>query len=214
MASNHVVILSGGGVRSLVATALTLESNDSPRATFLHIADGRDNHEIRLKHVKRQAEHFGSGRVRELVMTHLFGHGHGMGPDNTPMGSLVAVQLLTAALSHARFGQASCVIWPAAYNLDDQAMARATEQGMLCEQFAQLEAVPMPELETPLLEMSDQQVIELGSQLQVPWHLAWCCLMANEQPCRICPGCRRRKNAFEEAGIIDPLDQKKLQAAR
>ena len=206
MPSTHVIILSSGGLRSLVATALSLKDASKTRATLLHVVDGRDNTVVRLEHVRRHAEFFSIGRINELDMPHLFGHGHGLGPDNVPMGALVAPQMLTAALCHARFAQAQSVIWPASFNLDVQAMAKATEQMMLCDQQAQLEGVPMPKLEAPLLEMSDQQIMDLGGQLQVDWRLAWCCLMQADKPCRACPACRRRKAAFEEAGMLDPAE--------
>ena len=55
--------------------------------------------------------------------------------------------------------------------------------------------------------VTDKQMIELGGQLDVPWHLAWSCRMHADRPCRVCAGCRRRIRSFESAGMSDPLDE-------
>jgi 7-cyano-7-deazaguanine synthase len=203
----HTIILHSGGLRSLVATALTIENDDKTRLSLLHINDGRDNKYQRLDHVHRQAEHFAITRVHELDLPHLYGHGHGKGPEGEPMGSLVVPQLLLAALSHARFKQAGQVIWPATYDGNVKAVAQATEQTMLADQSGDLDPGGAPRIGTPLLELTDRQVVELGAELKVPWHLSWSCVGSAEIPCRACPGCRRRKAAFQLAGIIDPVEQ-------
>ena len=82
------------------------------------------------------------------------------------------------------------------------AMARATEQMLLCEHLGDLEG-PMPQVSAPLLELTDQQIVELGGQLEVPWRLAWSCLGQNETPCHACSACHRRQAAFAEAGMLD-----------
>lgn len=203
----HAIILHSGGLRSLVATALTLENDKKIRLSLLHINDGRDNTHQRLDHAHRQAEHFAITRINQLDLPHLYGHGHGNGPDGEPMGALVVSQLLLAALGHARFKQADQVIWPASYDGNVKAVAQATEQTMLADQSGDLDPGGAPQISTPLLELTDRQVVELGAELKVPWHLSWSCVGSAEIPCRACPGCRRRKAAFQLAGMIDPVEK-------
>ena len=122
------------------------------------------------------------------------------------MGTLTRPQLLLAAVAEARHQQAEAVVWPVSLNGDSAAIALATEQAVLCEHLAEAEvdtAGQTPRIETPLAEMTDQQVIELGSQLGVDWKLAWSCNRAGEQPCMACAGCRRRSQAFDKAGVVD-----------
>jgi len=209
MAKPHAIILHSGGLRSLVSTALTIENDDSTRLTFLHINDGRDNAHERLDHVHRQAEHFSVTRINQLDLSHLYGHGHGQGhgPDGEPMGSLVVPQLLLAALSQARFLQAGQVIWPKSCGGQVKAIAQATEQTMLADQLGDIEQGGVPRILTPLLELTDRQVVELGAELEAPWQLSWSCQGSAQIPCRACPGCRRRKAAFQSAGIVDPVDR-------
>lgn len=207
MPTPHTLILHSGGLRSLVATALARENDEKARLSFLFINDGRENAHHRLSFVHRQAEHFGVKQVYQLDLPHLYGHGQGKGPDGAPMGPIVAPQVLLAALASARHHQAGLVLWPAAYNAEVKAVARATEWAILAEQSGDEDVGDAPSVESPLLELSDRQLIELGEELKTPWSLSWTCLGAAEIPCRACPGCKRRKAAFVAANVRDPIDQ-------
>jgi len=99
------------------------------------------------------------------------------------------------------------VVWPVSVNADSKQGALATEQAVLCEHLAQAESDRCPRIETPLAEMSDQQIIELGDQLGVDWRLAWTCTRPGETPCMACAGCRRRSQAFDKAGVVDTLTE-------
>jgi len=207
MPTPHTLILHSGGLRSLVATGLAIENDEKTRLSLLHIQDGRDNAQERLDHAHRQAEHFGITKVHQLDLPHLYGHGHGKGPGGEPLGPLVGPQILLAALATARLCHAERVIWPASFDADFNAVARATEQALLADQSGDHDLGEVPRLETPLLELSDRQVVELGAQLYVPWNLSWTCLGSAQMPCRACPGCRRRKTAFQAAGVVDPIEK-------
>ena len=208
MAAPHVIILNSGGLRSLVATALVRQERQKQRLTLLHVVDGRDNASVRLNYAERQGEQYRAGRVDELDLPHLFGHGHGKHPDGRPMGPLVTPQLLLGALAHARLYQAGRLVWPGAVDAEARAMAGATQQIELCDHLSEVEADPRPSLEAPLVEMSDQQIVQLGAQLEVDWRLAWSCLLAGDAPCHACPGCRRRRRAFDQAGMTDPIERR------
>ena len=202
------MVLHNGGLRSLVACALLLAEDPAPRLTLLHIDDGREARHTRRQHLRRQAKAMNITRVTELAVPHLFGHGYGRAPDGGPLGLLTRPQLLLAAMAEAKHQQAEAVVWPVSVNGDAQQGALATEQAVLCEHLAETEvdaAEQAPRIETPLAEMTDQQVIELGGQLGVDWQLAWSCARPGEKPCNACGGCRRRKQAFDKAGIVDTL---------
>ncbi|MGB1123711.1 MAG: 7-cyano-7-deazaguanine synthase [Phycisphaeraceae bacterium] len=201
----HLVVMNNGGIRSLVATTLLLTDEPAPRITIVHIDDGRDTRMTRRNYMRKQALTLKISRVTELGVPHLFGHGHGRAPDGGPLGQLTRPQLLLAAIAEARFQQAEAVIWPVSVDGDATQGAQLTEQALLCEHLALNEAESTPRIETPLAEMTDQQVIELGGQLGCDFSLAWSCARPSEKPCMACAGCRRRSQAFEKAGVIDPL---------
>ena len=189
-----------------MATALTLLNEPKTRLSLLHIQDGRDSAPNRLEHAHQQAEHFHVSRVYQLDMPQLYGHGMGKSPEGEPMGPLVAPQMLLAALAGARLYQAERVIWPASFNGAFNATAKATEQIILADQSGDSDLGEAPRIESPLLELTDRQVVELGAELDVPWQISWSCLGSASMPCRACPGCRRRKAAFQAAGVVDPVE--------
>lgn len=206
----HLLMLHNGGLRSLVASALLGSDEPRPRLTFLSIDDGREARGTRRRHVRAQAQAMGVTRVTELSVPHLFGHGYGRAPDGGPMGTLTRPQMLLAALAEARHQQAQAVVWPVSVNADAKQGAQATEQAILCQHLAEAEATEQPRIETPLIEMTDQQVIELGGQLGVDWALAWSCIRPGDKPCLACGGCRRRAQAFDSAGVADTLIESRL----
>jgi len=119
---------------------------------------------------------------------------------------------LLIAMSHAISLKAKRIIWPMQVNADHARVAKTLEQAMLVEHLAQLDYEKPPVIKTPLVELTDKQLIELGGQLDVPWQLAWSCQLFGEKPCGMCNSCTKRHNAFEAAGMIDPTAPKKTSA--
>jgi len=61
------------------------------------------------------------------------------------------------------------------------------------------------EVLAPLIDMQKYEVVRLGAELKVPFHLTWSCYKNNEQACGECGSCKRRQNAFELAEIKDTI---------
>ena len=207
MSNARWLILSGGGLRGLVATALLAREQHAREIAILHVRDGRPGHAARLEHARLQAEHFAIKRFEEQALPSLFG------PDPSRAAASVAgppmrsAHLLAAGLAHAALRSIPRVLWPVSCNADAEAAAVASEQMLLMGQLAALEAEHPPRVDAPLLELADTQIIEIGAQLDVPWELARTCTLGNADPCRACPACRRRKAAFARAGLDDPIEK-------
>lgn len=231
MASRSTLILHSGGLRSLVATARVVGLGDAASVLLLHVRDGRDTSTARIEHLRRQARHFDIQRVHVVDLPQLPAQRSRRGvTEPSPAGpaSLVRAQVLLTALAQSIDLNAVRLVWPVQHNGGFEFAARVTEQLVLLRQLAQIDLeeaaqrgverpaaalstdgslpAPIPEIDTPLLDLTDQQVIELGGQMDVPWYLAWSCLLPQERPCRLCTACRRRRQAFDAAGMIDPVE--------
>jgi 7-cyano-7-deazaguanine synthase len=61
------------------------------------------------------------------------------------------------------------------------------------------------DLFAPFAAMSKAEVVRLGLKLGVPYELTGSCYAGRDAPCRVCPTCRAREEAFAENGVVDPL---------
>lgn len=57
----------------------------------------------------------------------------------------------------------------------------------------------------PLINMTKPQVIQIGTDLSVPFELTWSCHNATKLTCGGCSNCRSRQAAFQSLGLTDPL---------
>jgi 7-cyano-7-deazaguanine synthase in queuosine biosynthesis len=207
MVDGPTVVLNGGGLRSIVATAVAITDTEAREIVVVHLRDGRPNAAVRADHVRRQARHFDISRVIELDLPHLQTTLRPAANEDKSISPLTRPQMVLAALGQAIRLRACHLIWPIQINADFDAASRLTEQVVLIEHLAQLEQEQSTSIRMPLLELTDQQLIELGTQLEVPWSLAWTCAFGRNEPCATCPPCRQRHAAFEAAGIVDPSAQ-------
>lgn len=62
------------------------------------------------------------------------------------------------------------------------------------------------EVVAPLINKKKAEVVREGVRLGAPFHLTWACYSSSgPEPCMSCLSCLKRKRAFEEAGVQDPL---------
>ncbi|MCE9589770.1 MAG: 7-cyano-7-deazaguanine synthase [Planctomycetes bacterium] len=214
MPTRPTVLLTSGGMRSLVAMAVTLSAPERPPLILVHLRDNRPTGAIRREHVIRQAAHYHVTQVIDVEMPNLATQDAPRQREGTQASRLVRPQVLVMAVAQAVELDAERIIWPCQVNGDYATVARVTEQIVLLQHMIQLEHPDPPPIETPLLEHTDVQVVELGGSLGAPWQLAWSCMIPGEVPCRMCPVCRRRHAAFEAAGVIDPVEKLTTAAAR
>jgi len=57
----------------------------------------------------------------------------------------------------------------------------------------------------PFIEMDKGDICILGNKLKVPWKDTWTCYKGLEKSCGKCGSCTERLEAFEKAGVTDPL---------
>ncbi|MBQ1901426.1 MAG: 7-cyano-7-deazaguanine synthase QueC [Lachnospiraceae bacterium] len=59
-------------------------------------------------------------------------------------------------------------------------------------------------IEAPFVNMNKAEVVKLGLELEVPYHLTWSCYEGGDKPCRKCGTCIDRAAAFAANGVADP----------
>jgi 7-cyano-7-deazaguanine synthase len=65
---------------------------------------------------------------------------------------------------------------------------------------------PKLRLEAPFQHLSKSQIVRLGAALGVPFADTWSCYKGGEKHCGRCGTCVERKEAFQEAGVVDPTE--------
>ena len=58
-------------------------------------------------------------------------------------------------------------------------------------------------IETPLIDLSKEEIVCLGQDLGVPFGKTWSCYAGSQVPCGVCDSCRLRAQGFAAAGIPD-----------
>jgi len=198
MPKPDTLVLNDGGLKSLVATA-TAARAAPPMLLYIH--DGRPSDAAHHAMFLKQAEHFKAGKRLELSMPHLM-HGEGESLHITP---LARYQVLTAAVGQAARLGARRLIWPVRVGDAFDAISQIAEALVLLEHAAELETEADLRIETPLLDMTLVQVIEVGQQMNVPWQLTRTCVMSAGEACGRCACCKQRAEAFAQSNRVDPL---------
>jgi 7-cyano-7-deazaguanine synthase len=60
-------------------------------------------------------------------------------------------------------------------------------------------------LHAPYIDMTKGDICKRGVELRVPYEKTWTCYVGGDAPCGRCGSCTERAEAFEFAGIPDPL---------
>jgi 7-cyano-7-deazaguanine synthase len=69
-----------------------------------------------------------------------------------------------------------------------------------------LEGFHVPRLETPFIGMTKTEIAVEAFRLGAPLHLSWSCYKGGNVHCGTCGTCVERREAFHDAGLIDPTE--------
>ncbi len=202
MSVTPVILLSCGGLRSIVASAILAQRPGTASVTTVFYDDGRPAMSHRRAAAMRQAEHYEFSPPLDLALPRVTQSG--------APGSPRSLRLM-AAMDLALHTGSPRIIWPVQVGEDFTALAAVAESILILQQLTKLESGRTVAVDTPLLELTDAQLIQIGAQMNVPWDLAHSCdtpptsKSAPHPFCGSCPGCQRRHTAFEAAAIEDPL---------
>ena len=218
------VVLASGGMDSCVATAWAAARY---RVAMLHVNYGQRTEAKELECFRRLIAHFRAEKSLVVDAPHLARIGGSsltdpsmpVPPDDRP-GEIPSTyvpfrnaSLLAIATSWAETIGASRIVIGA---VEQDAPGYPDCRPAFYEAANRLiELGTRPEthivVETPLIALKKVDVIRLGRELGAPLELTWSCYQSEAAPCRNCASCRRREEAFKEAGVPDPLLQQERQ---
>jgi queuosine biosynthesis protein QueC len=67
-------------------------------------------------------------------------------------------------------------------------------------------------LQAPFVYLTKAEIVALGTLLRVPFDLTWSCYEGREFACGTCPTCVSRLEAFDQAGLKDPIPYERTPA--
>jgi len=212
------VVLASGGMDSCVAAAWAAQRF---RLAMLHVNYGQRTETKELACFRRLAEHFRADRtlvadaryLKTIGASSLTDPRLAVPDDDTP-GEIPSTyvpfrnaNLLAIGVAWAEAIGARAVVLGA---VEQDAPGYPDCRPAFYEAARRLVRLgTRPEtriaVETPLVAMSKVQVIHLGAELGAPLALTWSCYRSEDRPCGRCASCRRRAEAFRDAGLDDPL---------
>lgn len=103
---------------------------------------------------------------------------------------LGAEAILIGAVEQDSSGYPDCR--PAYYDAFQKVIKTGTKDGNI-------------QIDTPLIHMKKSEIVQLGVELNAPFHLTWSCYSGEDRACGVCDSCVLRLRAFAEAGVADPI---------
>jgi 7-cyano-7-deazaguanine synthase len=216
--AGHLVILSGG-LDSTVCMALAQRESGTPPLALTF--DYGQRHRTELDRAAGIAGHFGSEHLVVELDTRPWGGSAltdpaiaiptGGADDGIPVTYVPARNsiFLAVALGVAEARQIDAV-WMGVNAIDYSGYPDCRPQ--FIEAFRQVAATGQKRgvegdpigIRTPLIELTKQEIVRLGLDLDAPLALTWSCYQGGNRPCGACDACLLRARGFAEAGVDDP----------
>ncbi|PSP76889.1 7-cyano-7-deazaguanine synthase [Halobacteriales archaeon QS_1_68_20] len=215
-------VLLSGGIDSAVCLQRALADHDDVAA--IHVDYGQQTEDIERRNAEAQADaagialhvldyrdvfrHFAEGTIRdrEYDSDETTEAGHSVG--YVPQRNLHMLVSAAALAEHETETGRDVVLYLGAQGGDEADYPDCRPEFVQAARAAVDRSTDQHEIriETPLLDRSKADVLELGDQLGVDWSLTFSCYNdADGDPCGECPACLERSEAFERAGITDPV---------
>lgn len=211
-------VLLSGGIDSSTCLAIALRAHGS--ATGVGINYGQ-RHQKELDHAQLVAIALGADSITKVIRGVISKGGltdddlkiptvsysqlpHGVSPTYVPFrnGTLLSVVAGMASIDD----EAEAVYYGAhAEDAENWAYPDCTPEFITAMKTAiRIGTYNKIKLEAPLMRMKKSEVVLAGEDLRVPWELTWSCYEGGRYHCGVCPTCRARRDAFVDAGVIDP----------
>lgn len=221
-----ILVLSSGGVDSTTCLGMAVKEVGAENVIALSIYYGQ-KHDKEISAAKAVAEYYGVSRM-ELDLSTIFAgsncsllkqsteeipqdsYAQQLEQTDGPVSTYVPFRnglFLSSAASIALSQGCSKIMYGAhaddaagnAYPDCSQEFVDSISRAIFLGSGDQLS------LEAPFVSMNKADVVKIGLQLGVPYHLTWSCYEGGEKPCMKCATCIDRIAAFEKNGVTDPI---------
>jgi 7-cyano-7-deazaguanine synthase len=222
MAKPKAVVLLSGGMDSCVCAAIAAQTHS---LALLHASYGQRTEERERRAFEEIAEFF---RVRERLIVRFDAFKQISGSALTDEriavpesgealapGSRIPVTYVPFRNAHFLSGAVSWAEVIAASAIYIGAVAEDSSGYPDCrpEYYRAFEALiregtrPETRIEivTPVIAMRKSEIVRRGYELGAPLERTWSCYQSDDEACGTCDSCRLRLQAFDEAGVRDPI---------
>lgn len=217
----QAVVLVSGGMDSCVTAALAHAAGHALR--FLHLNYGQRTERRELQAFHDLADFYGVPPERRLVVSieHLAKIGGSSLTDpNIPVReadldnpdiptSYVPFRnahILSIAVSWAEVRGAERIYIGAVYEDSSGYPDCRPEYYAAFNEVIRLgTAAGNIRIETPIIYLTKEQIVQKGMELGAPLHLTWSCYQREDVACGVCDSCALRLRGFRRAGLEDPI---------
>jgi len=216
------VIAVSGGLDSCVTVAI---ANEKYQLAFAHINYGQRTQERELKAFNEIADYYSVEKRIIIDFTHLAKIGgssltdksmeiHDADLENQEIPNSYVpfrnANILTACVSWAEVIEAEAIYIGAVF---EDSSGYPDCRPDFFESFNSVISLGTKtntniRIETPIIHMNKNEIIEHGNKLNAPLHLTWSCYKNEDEACGVCDSCALRLRGFQKAGIEDPIPYK------
>lgn len=234
--ARKAVVLLSGGMDSCVCAAIACERHGVLNVAFLHASYGQRTELREARAFREIADFYG---IKQRLMAKL-DHFRAMGgsaltdtsiavPENELGGTngngheipvtyvpFRNAHFLSVGVSWAEvIGAGAIYIGAVAEDSSGYPDCRP-EYYRVFQELIRVGTRPETEIEilTPVIKMKKSEIISKGLELGAPLRLTWSCYQNADEACGVCDSCLLRLQAFEEAGVPDPVAYRRLASSR
>lgn len=219
--TKRAVVLLSGGMDSATVAAVAINRGYEPY--FLHTSYGQKTETKEFECAERLADTFDGADFLHIETGHLAAIGNSSLTDDsmdvteadmeseeipTSYVPFRNANLLSMAVSYAEANDCSAVFigahsedfagYPDCRPAFFEAFENVVDVGTKPETTITIEA--------PFVEWTKTEIAERGLELDVPYEHTWSCYRAEAPACGTCDSCAFRLEAFQKAGVEDPIE--------
>lgn len=224
MIKELAVVAVSGGLDSCITTAI---ANEEYNLALVHINYGQKTESKELESFHKIADYYKVEKKLVIDFTHFQKIGGSSLTDKSIVISKADLtntkvptsyvpfrnaNILSACVSWAEIIKASVIFIGAVHEDSSGYPDCRPEFFKSFEETVNLGTKPETniKIKTPIINLTKQEIIKLGKELNAPLELTWSCYSNEDEACGVCDSCALRLRGFQSLGIVDPIIYKEI----